>query len=97
MNGASFLAGICMATFAASAVFFLKFWMVSRDRFFLLFALACTLISVERVVALKIPATQVSIRTEMTEASVWIYLIRLLAFTAICIAILDKNRPRKHG
>jgi hypothetical protein len=92
MNTAIFLSGITMATFAASGLFFFKFWKSSHNRFFLLFGVACGLISIERVVALFVQGTQESIRSTLVEASAWVYLIRLSAFIFILLAIIDRNR-----
>ena len=92
----SFFSGVSMATFAASGLFFFKFWTASRDRFFLLFAAACWLVSFERVVAFFVQGTQEATWSPTVEASAWVYLIRLCAFLAILAAILTKNRqPRK--
>lgn len=95
MTVTAFLSGICMATFAASAVFFLKFWRAAHDRFFLLFAIACSLISLERVALLLIEGAHSSVRTEQTEAASWVYLIRLMAFLMILFAIINKNRSKR--
>jgi hypothetical protein len=95
MNAISFFSGIIVATFLASALFFLKFWKASRDRFFLFFSIACALITLDRIVALCIHATQETFRSEATDEASWVYLIRLLAFVVITIAIVDKNRSSK--
>jgi len=92
MNSISFLGGISVATFLASALFFLKFWKASRDRFFLYFSIACVLIAMDRFVSLFIVGTQESIWTESTESDSWVYLMRLLAFVVIAVAVVDKNR-----
>lgn len=92
MNPISFLTGISVATFLASGLFFFKFWKASRDRFFLFFFSAFLLIALERFADLFIPALQNPLRTPATEDAAWIYLIRLLAFALILIAIIDKNR-----
>lgn len=93
MNAIGFLSGMFAATFMASGVFFLKFWFASRDRFFIFFAVACWLIGVERIALLMIsdgcgPATNTA------EADSWVYLIRLLSFILILIAIIEKNRAK---
>jgi len=92
---AIFLSGISGACFTASSLFFLKFWLASRDRFFLLFAMACWLISLEKIIALFVPGTYESLSSEATHSCSWIYLIRLGAFVLIFLAILDKNRSAK--
>ncbi len=95
MIAAVFLSGVTAATFAASGLFFLKFWSASRDRFFALFAAACFLIAFERVVAFFVHGTREVIRSPAAEASFWVYLIRLLAFLFILLAIYQKNRPQR--
>lgn len=95
LNWAVFLSGITMATFAASGVFFLKLWKTSHDRFFLGFAVACWLLSIERVVGLFVTATLESLRSNISESSSWIYLIRLCAFLTILGVIIDKNRSQR--
>lgn len=86
-----FLSGITFITFAASGVFFLKFYKTSRDPFYLYFCLACWLLAIERVAIL------VFIGPAKTsgESSPWVYLIRLIAFLMIMIAIINKNRNRR--
>jgi hypothetical protein len=92
-----FFSGVTMATFGASGVFFLKLWKTSRDRFFLGFAIACWLLSLERVVGLFVTATMESLRANVSENSSWIYFIRLLAFVTILIVVIDKNRSQKES
>lgn len=96
MNYTLFLAGISMATFAASGLFFVKLWKAAQDRFFVFFAIACGLLSIERVVALFVQGVlDSSVVTPLPESTSWIYLIRLLAFLMIMIAIVSKNMHKK--
>ena len=67
-----------------AALFFLRFWRQTRDRFFLAFALAFVLFAVNWL-GLVFFAPQ-------TEARTWMYLVRLGAFVIILLAIWDKNR-----
>lgn len=92
MNGAVFLSGICFATFSFSALFFVKFWLATRDLFFIYFALACGLIAFERVVSLFVDGTMQVLASSRTDASSWVYLIRLTAFLVIIFAVWKKNR-----
>lgn len=92
MNIVSFLAGFSVAAFIASALFFYKFWKVSRDRFFLFFNASCILLATDRLLSLFFHATQDVVRTAETESVSLIYLLRLLAFVVIMIGIWDKNR-----
>jgi hypothetical protein len=91
---ATFLSGVSMATFAASGLFFIKFWRASGDRFFMYFGIACGLISLERFVSIFIHETLEPIRNTLEGPSTWVYLIRLFAFGLILIAVVKKNRSR---
>ena len=93
MTTAVFFSGITVTTFTAAGIFFLKFWKVSHDRFFLLFASACWLIALERFLILSFGLTMSPITTQMAFKG-WVYLMRLLAFIAIFIAVVDKNRKK---
>lgn len=91
MRGFEFISGYAMATFAFSGIFFLKIWRMSRDRFYLLFCIACLLLAVERIVLFVISDPAQGLHTPLTEGASWVYLMRLSSFLVICIAILDKN------
>lgn len=80
----SFLLGALAMGFAASAAFFVRFFVQTRDRFFALFALAFTIMSLNQVM--------LAIFGEDSEYRSWLYLVRLSAFTMILLAIYDKNR-----
>ena len=69
---------------ALVGLFFLRFWRDTRDRFFLFFAVAFFIDSVNRVVL------ALSMFSEETEP--FFYLVRLLSFLLIIAAIIDKNR-----
>jgi hypothetical protein len=92
VNTIAFLSGIFMATFAASGVFFLKFYFKTRERFFLFFSFACGLLALERVLLLYIPESFSSIPTTENQSYSWVYLVRLIAFLIIAFAIIEKNR-----
>ena len=84
-----FLMGaIAMASLTAG-LFFLRFWRDTRDRLFLIFALAFWLLGMTRL-------GLVLLRMH-TEEHTYIYWIRLIAFVLIVLAIVDKNRPRRAG
>jgi hypothetical protein len=72
---------------AAIALFFLRFWRQSHDRFFLLFAAAFAVFAANRVVLL--------VQRSHGDEGVWAYLIRLVAFGLILAAIVDKNRESR--
>jgi hypothetical protein len=91
MNLSLFVSGIFMATFAASGVFFLKFWRASRDRFFLYFCLACWLLATERIALLFVPGGYAS-DPMANEGRSMVQIFRLAAFALILIAVINKNR-----
>ena len=66
--------------------FFMRFWRVTGDRFFLLFGLSFWLEGINRVLMGALPTWR-----EDTPAC---YLVRLLAYVLILYAIIDKNRKR---
>ncbi len=77
-----FFAGMLMTGYVTVALFFLRFWVRTRDQLFGAFAFAFALLAVQRVLlATHFPG----------EAPVWIYVVRLLAFVIILLAILGKN------
>ncbi|MGE0172581.1 MAG: DUF5985 family protein [Oligoflexales bacterium] len=90
-----FFSGISTSTFAASGLFFLKFWFASRDRFFLQFSAACWCLAIERLVLVVVTHSHITPDTPVVEASSWVYLLRLSAFVLISWAIIDKNRKNE--
>lgn len=79
------IGGIGVAAFAVG-IFFLRFWRVSGDRFFLLFALAFWIEGAHRIASYQWFGTD--------EATPLHYLVRILAYGLIIAAIVDKNRRR---
>lgn len=77
---------IAMAS-AVIAMFFLRFWRNTGDRFFLWFALSFGIEGAHRVYA--------ALSFQDSEDSPLHYLIRLLAYGLILWAILEKNLPRR--
>lgn len=77
---------VAMASLVASLAF-LRFWRITSDRFFALFALSFALLAANRIALALIPAE--------TEGRTFLYWIRLFAYLMILLAILDKNRPKK--
>jgi len=82
-----FLSGAVTFGFAASGLFFLRFWRRTGDSLFGAFALAFWLLGlVQALLALaQIPAEERS----------FLYIIRLLAFVLILAAIWFKNREAR--
>ena len=83
-----FSGAIAMASFII-ALFFLRFWRDSRDRFFLYFALSFGIEGVHRIVS--------ALSYDDNEDSPLHYLVRLLAYGLILWAILEKNLPARGG
>ena len=79
------IGAIALAAFLVG-LFFLRFWRATGDRFFLLFAVAFWLEGGDRLFAYR--------WVGMDEASPYHYLVRLLAYGLIIVAIVDKNRKR---
>lgn len=68
-----------------TGLFFLRFWKSSRDRFFLYFALSFLIDGCSRVFFTFSRASDEDLPV--------FYLIRLLAYGLILVAILEKNNP----
>jgi hypothetical protein len=79
---------IAMGSFVI-ALFFLRFWRTTSDRFFLYFALSFAIEGAHRVYT--------SFAAAVSESSPLHYLIRLAAYLLILWAIWEKNRPARGG
>jgi hypothetical protein len=79
-----FLNGVAVCGAWAAAVFFLRYWRETRDRFFLLFAAAFAALSVNWLIIVLLDPS--------AEFRHLVYLWRLGGFVLIIAAILDKNR-----
>ncbi len=83
-----FIDGAIFMEFAVAALFFLRFWRRSRDRFFLLFSIAFLIMALNRgAITIFTPS-----QTLPSEAHALLYVVRLTAFTVLLVAIVDKNR-----
>ncbi|HEX7152024.1 MAG TPA: DUF5985 family protein [Thermoanaerobaculia bacterium] len=78
------LSGILIAAYSMVALFFLRFWVTSRERLFVLFAAAFAMLALQRLA--------LSLTAETMENQTFFYLFRLAAFVVIVFAIVDKNR-----
>jgi uncharacterized membrane protein HdeD (DUF308 family) len=76
------IGAVMMACFVA-ALFFLRFWKTTRDRFFLFFAVSFFLEGIVRLM--------LGLAKYPNEEQPLIYLFRLFAFLLILLAIIDKN------
>lgn len=73
--------GAILLNACAIALFFFRFWKLTRDRLFAFFALAFLLLGAERVIL-----------ASLAESQPLVYLMRLCAFLTILFAVWDKNR-----
>lgn len=71
------------------ALLFFRYWRSTRDRFFFFFALSFGIEAINRV--------HLAVARAANEETPLIYLIRLIAYALILIAIVDKNWPRKRA
>ena len=72
---------------AVAALFFIRFWRKTSDRFFLIFAIAFIVDCFMRIF--------LAIASLPDETEPFFYLGRLLSFSLIVLAIIDKNRGGK--
>lgn len=79
-----FVTGLIVMGYVASALFFVKFWMRTRDRLFLAFFVAFALFAFEQGLLVWARAAR--------EEQTWFYLLRLVGFGLIIAGIVDKNR-----
>jgi hypothetical protein len=80
------LAGAVAMGSLVIALFFLRFWRTTQDRFFLYFALSFLIEGVHRFVA--------GLDMTASEDTPHHYLLRLIAYLLILWAIVEKNLPR---
>jgi hypothetical protein len=82
----AFLGGLTAMSFGVIGLFFVKFWIRTRDSLFIAFAIAFWLLAISQ--------TLVALRVVPREEQSWIYVLRLAAFVLIAIAIVRKNAVR---
>lgn len=82
----TFMSGAMTMGYFIAGLFFLRFWMGTRDRLFVFFALAFWILAVQRAA--------LGLTNESLEDRTALYAMRLLAFILILIAIIDKNRAQ---
>ena len=86
IHAAPILVGVIACASLVAALFFLRFWTHTRDRFFLFFALSFAIEGVNRIVLYLVVG--------LAEDAPVYYMVRLVAYGLIVAAIVDKNR---HG
>jgi hypothetical protein len=80
------LLGALVMASAVIGLFFLRFWRDTRDRLFLMFSLAFWVLAANWL------GLGLLVREE--EARTLLYVVRLVAYMLILVAIVDKNRTR---
>ena len=78
------ISGALLIGYVAVALFFLRFWTRTRDRLFMLFALAFAILALQRLMLM--------LSDRLTENLTHLYGMRLLAFLMILWGIIEKNR-----
>jgi hypothetical protein len=84
-----YLAGALTMTYAIAGLFFLKFWSTTHDSLFAYFTAAFWLLAAQRI--------GFEFLGETHEHTVYLYLLRLVAFVIIIVAIVNKNRIAARG
>jgi hypothetical protein len=80
------ISGAILMGYLVAGLFFLRFWRDTRDRLFLIFAVAFVILGAQRLALI--------LTREMLETQTGLYVVRLFAFLLILGAIIDKNRSR---
>lgn len=80
------LLGAIAACCFVISLFFLRFWQATRDKFFLFFSLSFFIEGVNRV--------SLVFFSDLHEASPGYYIIRVISYSFIIIAILVKNKRK---
>lgn len=80
-----FLSGAIAMGFAVAGLLFLSYWRRLRERLFLTFAVSFFLLAINYTL---LTLTQIPV-----EERSLLFLVRLLAFALIIVAIIQSNRP----
>jgi hypothetical protein len=83
-----FINGLIVALDLVAAHLFLKFWLGTRDRLFAMFAISFAILAVSRMVLMALPHF-IEAHSEHTTP---VYLVRLLSYVVMLLAIIDRNR-----
>jgi hypothetical protein len=79
-----FMQGAAAMGCVVAGLFFVRYWRETRDRFFLFF--------VAGFWAFALNWMGLAVVQPSVESTHWFYVLRLVAFTLIIVAIIDKNR-----
>lgn len=80
-----FVRGAVAMGYAAAGLFFLRFYVRTRDRLFIMFCIALWLLGIIRLAMVLV---------NESDEDHYFYWLRLVAYVLILIAIIDKNLPR---
>ena len=92
MNGiglTGLVAGASLMGYAVAGLFFLRFWKDTGDRFFAILGASFLMLGLQRLL--------VSLTPLVSDHLPYLYVLRLLAYVFILIAIVDKNRATQRG
>jgi hypothetical protein len=78
------ISGAMTMGYTVAGLFFLRFWNRTRDRLFVLFSLAFFVLAAQRLA--------LALTSHLIEDDIAFYVVRLLAYALILVAIIDKNR-----
>jgi len=81
-----FISGMLAMGYLVAGIFFLRFWRDTRDRLFAMFGAAFFILALQRF--------GLQFINDVPERVTEWYFVRLLAFTLIIVAIIDKNRKK---
>ena len=79
-----FLLGSLSMACAVASLFFLRYWKIAQDRFFVYFAIAFAVMGLNWIGLVLSDPTD--------ERHYYLYVLRLVAFALIIAGIIDKNR-----
>jgi len=82
-----FVSGMLATGYLVAGAYFLKFWRQTRERLFAWFAAAFVLLFLQRLA--------LALASDLVTNTAWFYAVRLLAFSFIVVAIVDKNRDAR--
>jgi hypothetical protein len=84
---ADLVSGAIVMGYFVAGLFFLRYWRDTRDRLFLVFAMAFWMLGLQRIL--------INLVDVGAEDQAAFYLLRLAAFLLIIYAVVDKNRIRR--
>lgn len=82
-----FLLGAVATASLAAGLFFLRFWRETKDRLFMAFSISFFMEGINR--------TALALSRSPQEGAPFFYVVRLLAYLLILLAVADKNRAAR--